>query len=173
MAFPEDTNYFPAGPKAVRRSSITELESSTLFALILQIGGGVLALYYALPSVILAPFLSGVFPWIVSQSSYYGFLVVWALLSIMAVLQIYLGYKLYKMVPDTISRAIRIDVVVIILYGIDAFISAYENILIAYPTVLIYLAANVLLVYLLNLQSVRNELGGSEKLESEYQSYSG
>ena len=173
MAFPEDTDYSPAGPKAVRKSSITELESSTLFALILQIGGGVLTLYYALPSVILTPFLLGVFPEIESQSAYYGFLVVWTLLSIMAVLQIYVGYKLYKMVPDTISRAIHIDVIVIILYGINAFISAYENILIAYPTVLVYLAANVLLVYLLNLQSVRNELGGSEQIQSEFQSHNG
>ena len=168
MAFPEDTGYSPAGPKAVRKSSITELESSTLFALILQIGGGFLALYYALPSLILTPLLLAVIPGIVSQSAYYGFLIVWMLLSIMAVLQIYAGYKLYKMVPNAISRAMKIDVIVIILYGIDAFISALENILIAYPTVLVYLAANVLLVYLLNLHSVQSELGGSEQTQSEY-----
>ncbi len=173
MAFPEDTDYPLPGPEAVRKRSITEYESSTLLALMLQIGLGALALLYALPNVISAPTLFPVLSEFITMSSFYVYLVVWALLSIMGVLQLHAGYKLYKMIPGTISRVIWIDVTVIVLFGVDALISAYENILIAAPAVLVYLAANVVLVVLLNLQSVRNELGGSEQPQSEYQSYSG
>lgn len=173
MAFPEDTDYPTNGTKAVRSSPIAELSSSTLFTLMLQFIVGIIALIYALPGITFAIIAFTIISWTLPLSSYYVYLIIWMLLSIVGVFQIHAGYKLYKMIPETIGSAIRFGICAIILFGIDVVISAYENILLPYPEVIMYLVANILLVVLLLSESVRKELDAPDTDQSQYWIHSG
>ena len=78
-------------------------------------------------------------------------MIVWGILPIVGIVQVYFGYRLYKKIPETIGKAIIIDVFAIILFGIDIVISFFEGILIPYPDVIGYFGVNILLVILLNM----------------------
>ena len=141
-------------------------DSGALFALVLQFGVGFVALYYALIGFIFAVLFSTIFIW---TSSTLVFIVVWGILSIVGIVQSYFGYRLYKRIPGAIRTAIIVNVVAVILYGIDIVASVIDNILLPYPEVLLYFGLNVLLVILLNMSSVRNQLeSDSDSQQSEY-----
>ena len=174
MAFPEDTDYTAPRVQSLQGSSIMQFQSSTLLSLILQIGLGILAITYALPaaiSMILIASLFGINP--LTNIATFGYMIAWATLPIVGVFQIRAGYRFYKRRPDTINFAKQIDIVAIILFGVDTIISASENLLIPYPEVALYLAANILLVILLNMQSIRDELEPKNDAQSTYQFYDG
>ncbi len=174
MAFPEDTDYPPTRTVEPKGSSIMQLESSTLFALILQIGVGILAIIYAVPGFFAMVALGSILGFnLFSDLLTTGYLIVWAILPFIGFLQIWTGYRFYKRIPDTLSRAKLFDVIAVALFGIDIVISAYESLLFPYPEVIMYFAANILLLILLNMKSVQDELEQRDHTQSGYQFYNG
>jgi hypothetical protein len=174
MAFPEDTDYEAAKVESLKVTSVMDLQSSTLLTLILQIGLGILAITYALPAFITAILLAsllGVNQFV--EITTLGYMVAWALLPIVGLLQIRAGYRFYKRESGTLNSAMQIDIVAIILFGIDVIISAYQNLLIPYPEVIVYLVANIVLVILLNIRTIRDELEPMNYHPSTYQLYNG
>lgn len=173
MAFPEDSDQ-SSWTKPPQGSSLMQLESLTLFALILQFGVGILALMYALPGffvmVAFGPIL-GFNP--LTDLTTTGYFIVWGILPVIGILQIWTGYRFYKRIPETLSRAKLFDVIAIALFGIDIIISAYESLLFPFPQVIIYCAANILLLVLLNMKSVQDELAPRSYTQSGYQYFSG
>ena len=92
LAFPDDSDQSSTWTKPPQGSSIMQLESSTLFALILQIGVGILAIIYAVPGLIgLVAFASILQINLLSDLSTTGYLIVWAILPVIGVLQIWTG----------------------------------------------------------------------------------
>lgn len=146
-------------------SPLMNFDSATLFALLLQFVVGIAALYYALPS-----FFTGLlFLSLITDLSTQIFMLVWGILPIVGIVQIYFGYHLYKKKPKTIGKAIITNIFAILLFGIDIVISAFEGLLIPYPEVILYFGMNFLLVILLNMASVRTQF---ESLSGSYQSES-
>jgi len=172
LAFPDDSDQSPTWTKPSKGSSIMQMESSTLFALILQFGLGILAITYAVPGFVAMVMLGSILEInLFSDLLTTGYLIVWAILPIIGVLQIWTGYKFYKRVPDTLSRAKLFDIIAIALFGVDIVISAYESLLFPYPEVMMYFGANILLLILLNMKSVQDELEPRDYTQSGYQFY--
>ena len=146
---PEDDSYESRPQYA---SPLMNYDSASLFTLILQFISGIAALYYALPSF----FTLMLFFSLITDLSTQIFLIVWGILPIVGIVQVYCGYRLYKKKPETIGKAIIIDVFAILLFGIDIVISAFEGLLIPYPEVIAYFGMNIVLVILLNMASVRS-----------------
>jgi hypothetical protein len=158
MAFPEDTDFTAPSYRQSRGSIIAELSTLALFTLILQIGIGILVILYALPAflatILLLPLLEDAIP----TMSLWGYLIVWAILPIVGVLQLRAGYKLYKRRPNTVDGAKIVNIAAMLLLGIDTVISALEGSLLAYPEVAMYFTIAVVVFILLNMSSIRDEL---------------
>jgi len=174
LAFPEDTDYKPIESRQSKGSSIMQLESLALLALLLQLGLGILAIMYATPgflSLIIFATLLGIVP--LSDLATFGYMIAWAILPIAGILQLRAGYKFYKRTPNTITSAKQINILAIVLFGTDTIISAFEGLLLPYPEVALYLAANIFLVYLLSVKKVQDGLNPGVYIQSEYQLYNG
>ncbi len=162
---PEDDSYESQPQYA---SPLMNFDSATLFAMLLQFVVGIAALYYALPNFIAGMLLFSLITDLSSQI----FIIVWGILPIIGIVQIYFGYRLYKKKPETIGKAIIIDVFAILLFGIDIVISFFEDLLISYPEVIAFFAMNIGLVILLNMASVRSQFESqADSHQSEYYQY--
>ena len=162
---PEDDSYESQPQYA---SPLMNYDSASLFALALQVIAGISALYYALPS-----FITGLlFFSLITTFSTQIFMIVWGILPIVGIVQVYIGYRLYKKKPETIGKAIIIDVFAILLFGIDIVISFFEGLLIPYPEVIAYFGMNIVLVILLNMVSIRSQFESQRgSHQSEYYQY--
>jgi hypothetical protein len=159
---PEDDSYESSPQYA---SPLMNYDSASLLTLALQFIAGIVALYYALPNFITGLLLLS----LITNLSTQMFMIVWGILPIVGIVQLYFGFRLYKKKTETIGKAIIIDVFAILLFGIDIVISFFEGLLITYPEVIAYFVMNILLVILLNMASVRTQF---ESLLGSYQSES-
>jgi hypothetical protein len=155
-------------PRPQYASPLMAFEGKTLFALVLQFIAGGVSIYYAIPSVILAISIIAIYSITMTGWLY---IIAWAGLSVILWPQLYFAYRLYKKAPGAIQMAILTDVVACIFYGIDVVVSATEGILLLYPSVLVFLAMNVLEVILLMMPDVKEaftEGGMSQSYGTEY-----
>ncbi|MFW9870011.1 MAG: hypothetical protein ACFFFO_12875 [Candidatus Thorarchaeota archaeon] len=145
----------PYEPQPQYASPLMNFETMTLFTVVLQIIAGLVALYYAVPGFITILLFAS---YIVDLSTQI-YTIVWGILPIIGIMQLYFGYRLYKKKSGTVGKALIIDMIAMLLFGIDIVISAFEGLLIPYPEVIGYFAMNVALLVLLNMGSVRKDLG--------------
>lgn len=171
LEFPEDSDSTAYGSRARESVPITQLKSSTLLTILLQLGIGLLVMLYCVPSFLATILVFSVFPDTMTIISLWIYMVVWALLSVVCVFQIRAGYRFYKRRPDTLFEARMINIAAMLLLGIDTIISAFEGSLLAYPDVAVYFAANVVLFALLSQQSIIDELESESRSQYGYTSY--
>lgn len=166
MAFIEDNE--PSEPRQQYASPLMNYDTGVLAALILQFVSGGAALYYAVPGLITGLLLFSFITTLTLQI----YMIVWGILPIVGIVQIYFGYRLYKKSPGIIKKAVFVNVFAILLFGVDIVISGFENLLFAYPEVLLYFGMNILLVILLNMESIRSQIGSrATSNQSEYFQY--
>ncbi|MFW9927160.1 MAG: hypothetical protein ACFFDM_10390 [Candidatus Thorarchaeota archaeon] len=144
----------PYEPQPQYASPLMNFQSMTLLTVVLQFIAGVVALYYALPGFITILLILSYITDISTQI----YMIVWGILPIVGIVQIYFGYRLYKKEAGTIGKALIADAIAVVLFGVDIVISAFEGLLFPYPEVIGYFAMNVVLLILLNMTSVRNDL---------------
>ncbi len=149
MAFEE-----PRSPPPQYASPLMALEGMTLFALLLQFASGGVSVYYGLPNALTS---MGLISYISLEPTVILFLVSWFGLSIIAWVQLYFGYRMYKKEPGAVNGAIMVNVIALILYVLDIIASASISILflMAYPQVLIFFAVNLITLLLLFTGSVK------------------
>ena len=107
MAFEEPR---PSAPQYA--SPLMALEGITLFALLLQFAAGGVSVYYGVPNALTS---LGFITLISMEPMVVLFLVSWFGLSIIAWIQLYFGYQMYKKQPGAVKNALIVDAIALIL----------------------------------------------------------
>lgn len=135
-------------------SPLMQFESSSLFAMLLQIGAGVITLITFGPSLfIVLPLLSTVPGGPVNPIGFYSLI---ALIPT-ALVQLYYGYRLYKRMPSTVTISIVSDLLAFALYLANLVSSIMTGTLSSLPQMYIgFIGINLVAVILLLTSSSRN-----------------
>ena len=135
-------------------SPLMQFESSALFAMVLQIGTGVITLITFGPSLfIVLPLLSTVPRGPVNPIGFYSLI---ALIPT-SLVQLYYGYRLYKRMPSTVTISIGSDLLAFTLYLVNLVSSIVTGTLSSLPQMYIgFIGINLVAVILLLTSSSRN-----------------
>ena len=141
-------------------SPLMQFESSAMFAMLLQIGAGVITLMTFGPSIfIVLPLLSSVPGGPVNPIGFYSLIA----LVPTSLVQIYYGYRLYKRIPSTVTISIILDLLAFALYLASLVSSIVTDTLTSLPQMYIaFIGINLVAVILLLTPSARNTFEGSK-----------
>jgi hypothetical protein len=141
-------------------SPLMQFESSALFAMLLQIGAGVMTLLTFGPSILIVlPMLSAVSGGPVNPIGIYSLIALVPL----SLVQIYFGYRLYKRIPSTVTISIISDLLAFALYLANLVSSIVTDTLSSLPQMYIgFIGINLAAVILLLTPSSRSTFEGSK-----------
>ncbi|TFF94712.1 hypothetical protein EU546_04540 [Candidatus Thorarchaeota archaeon] len=157
MAFEEPQ---PTPPQYA--SPLMAFEGLSMLALILQFAAGGVSVYYGVPNA-LASF--GIFAIISIEPLYALFFLAWFGLAIVAWIQLFFGYRMYKKHPSALKGATLINVIAVALYVIDIITTIVilgPVFLIFFPTTLLFFSINLVTVILLQVGSVKEVFAPEE-----------
>lgn len=165
MAFPEDSDY--GRPREVKShsKSITEYETSALFALLLQFGTAIMTLTAFGPTLALIPLLISEMPATgpVNPIGFYSIIV----LVPVGLVQLYAAYSLYKRNPSCIMHSWISDLIALTLYCALFISSIMTDTLSSVQMFVAYIGINLVLVVLLRMPEVIH----TYEKPSEYSNY--
>jgi hypothetical protein len=150
MAFEEPQ---PTTPQYA--SPLMAFEGLSMFALILQFAAGGVSVYYGVPNALAS---LGIFAILAIEPLYALFFLAWFGLAIVAWIQLFFGYRMYKKHPSALKGATLSNVIALALYVIDLVATVLllgPIFLIVYPTTLLFFSINLIAVILLQIGSVK------------------
>lgn len=141
-------------------SPLMQFESSAMFAMLLQLGAGIITLITFGPSMfLLLPLLFAVPGGPVNPIGVFSIIA----LVPTSLVQIYYGYRLYKKIPSTVTISIILDLLAFALYLASLVSSIVTDTLPSLPQMYIaFIGINLVAVILLLTPSARNTFEGSK-----------
>ncbi|MFW9788168.1 MAG: hypothetical protein ACFFE2_12110 [Candidatus Thorarchaeota archaeon] len=147
-------------PQAYHSSPLMQFESSALFAMILQIAAGAITILMFGPAlIILLPLFSLMPEGPVNPVGFYSLL----LLIPISIVQLYMGYRLFKKIPNTVTISVISDLLAFALYVASLVSSIMTDTLASSPQIYIgVIGINLCAAILLLLPSSRDTFEGQK-----------
>ncbi len=157
MAF-EDEYEAPRPPTKIRGGPITSWDSSPLFTLLVQFGSGFLLVMQWGVALALLPLIIEMMPPTGPVDPIGSFVMI--LFFPLGLVQLYLAYRLYNMVPGTLKIAFVVAIWIIIMSGIIIVTSILAATQASFQLPVVQIGINVVLAYLTQLRDVTEHFDG-------------